>query len=424
MKRNFCAGVALSALILTAGCKKSVKSSVDLAQGAKAGFVSNPDWQQPTITGRVIRYDINDGNGSDCLLAYDISSSSGHVSLTQVTGANSTTLYSNTGFVTDNAGTISVTQYNSDCTDQFNEVGGVHIIPYDAGGNNHENYVLMYIPLRKIVYILHYNTGNGLWHQDWYNNAQGIGGYDLGGITDKIITYDFGSTVKKDLICYRPGYRFFWVLVNNGSPSSPSWVAKVQSNGGVGGFDLAGTMDQLVAIGGPQQGNMSLVAIRPSYGYAYVLSHTASSPNWGGLFQSTSGFYAGISQPPFFSVANLQDRVVAVPSGAFYGESNADNYWMTYRPGSGLGSSYIYGVNYAVGAPPRTLGGSSPSPGLNYPMNNNPYVPAGNGVGDHVVPFSPLPNQGNFSFLFYSNGGGVRAQIYEWNGSGYNVVYQ
>jgi len=425
MKRNFSVMLALSALIMTTGCKKTFNSSVEVSQKAKAGFVTNNDWQHPGVRGRVIRYDIKDGNGSDCLLAYDIGT--GQVSLTQVTGTNSTTLYSNTGLITDNVGTISVSQFNGDCTDQYNEVGGVHIIPYDADGTGFEDHLLMYIPLRKMVYILHYNTSNGLWHEDWYNNAQGIGGYDLAGATDKIITYDFGSTVKRDLICYRPGSRFFWVLVNNGSTSSPSWVAKVKSNGGVGGFDLAGTMDQLVAIGGPQQGYMSLVATRPSYGYAFVLSHTPYAPTWGGLFQSYSGFYAGISQQPFFSVGYLQDRVVAVNGLAFQG-SNADNLWTCYRPGAGLyGVSYTYGPNYAVGAPPRTLGGSSLYPGLEYPMNNNPYAAGAGGAGDHVVPFSPIANQGNTSLLFYSNGGvnSNQSQIYEWNPTtqSYSKVY-
>jgi len=195
MKRNFSVLLALSALVMTAGCKKSLNSSVEVTQKAKAGFVVNNDWQHPGVTGRVTRFDINDGNGSDCLLAYDISS--GQVSLTQVNGTNSTTLYSSTGFVTDNVGTINFYQYSSYCTDQYNETGGVHIIPYDANGSGHEDHLLMYIPVLKMIYILHYNTTTGHWIQDWYNGATGIGGYDLAGTTDKIISYDFGSGVRK-----------------------------------------------------------------------------------------------------------------------------------------------------------------------------------------------------------------------------------
>lgn len=418
--------LALSALVMTAGCKKSLNSSVEVTQKAKAGFVTNNDWQHPGVNGRVIRFDINDGNGSDCLLAYDIGS--GQVSLTQVNGTNSTTLYSQTNLLTDNAGTVNFSQYGYLCSDQYNETGGPHIIPYDADGSGHEDHILMYIPVVKMVYILHFNTSTGHWVLDWYNGGTGIGGYDLAGTTDKIISYDFGNKVKRDLICYRPGSRFFWVLVNNGTTTAPIWVAKVQSNGGVGGFDLAGTMDQLVAIGGPQQGNMSLVATRPSYGYAFVLSHIAGATGWGGLFQSNSGFYAGITQPPFFTEGLLQDRVVAVNGLAFQG-SNADNIFMCYRPGgpTGLSYSYTYGPNYAVGAPPRTLGGSYLYPGLNYPMNNNPYASGAGGRGDHVIPFSPIVNQGNTSLLFYSNGGlnSNTAQIYEWNPSSstYTQVY-
>src|SRR5580658_3457535 len=97
MNRNFSCALALSALILTVGCKKSINSSsfLDLTKEAEAGFASQPDWQVPNATGRVIRYDIDDGKGSDCLFAWDIHS--GHVSLTQVNGSNSTSIYSGTG---------------------------------------------------------------------------------------------------------------------------------------------------------------------------------------------------------------------------------------------------------------------------------------------------------------------------------------
>lgn len=367
------------------------------------------------------RYDIDDGNGSDCLFAYNIST--GEVSLTQISGANSTTIVAGPGIRTDNAGNIDVKAYNTDVTDFYNEVGGVHIIPYDADGSGYEDHLLMYIPLRHTIYLLSY-SGGGYWHLQW-GSTSGIGGYDLGGITDKIISYDYGGGTKRDLICYRPDNRFCWLIQNTGTAASPNWVARVQSNGGIGGFDMAGTMDQLVAFDGPAPGYMNLIAYRPSYGYVWVMSHTPNNTTWyANLFTSRTGFHVQ-GGPPFFSLASLQDRLVVMNGSALTG-SNTNDIWMPYRPGSGLSNvSYEYAVNYP---PPGQLGGFlygfSLFSGLNYPMTNNPYGSPGGGAGDHVVAFSPTA-QGNTDLLFYSNGANTQSQLYEWSAgaNAYTQVY-
>src|SRR5438445_4153251 len=100
MKRNFSVMLALSALIMTAGCKKTLNSSVEVTQKAKAGFTPNSEWQQPTINGRVIHFDIGDGHGASCLLTYDIGNN--HVSLTQIIGNTSNNLWTTSGFQLDN----------------------------------------------------------------------------------------------------------------------------------------------------------------------------------------------------------------------------------------------------------------------------------------------------------------------------------
>jgi hypothetical protein len=421
MKRNFSVVLGLSALILTGGCKKAITSnSVDLAGGAKAQFATNAQWQQPTLTGRVIRYDIGDGNGSDCLFTYDIGT--GSVSLTQVSASGSTNIYDNAGIPILGTSPFDVRTDNADVTDNYNEVGGVHIIPYDATGSGHEDHLLMYIPGRGIVYLFAY-AGNGQWQQLW-SSGTGIGGYNLTGYYDKIIAYDWqGTGRKKDLICYRPGSGIFWVLVNTGTASAPVWTPRVQSNGGVGGFDLKGTMDQLVAFDGYQTGYMGLMAYRPSYGYVWVMSHSPNAVSWSpNLFSSRQGFYqstvappGGNIAPPYFSLADLQDRVV-VTNGLSFG-GNTNNTWLCYRPGAGLGVSAMYQVAYYPGgAVYGTLQGRGlfPNEGVNYTLTNNPYSNAVYGTGDHVAAFSPSA-QGNTDLLFYSNGGGNQSQLYVWN---------
>jgi hypothetical protein len=415
MKRNFSLILALSAIVLTAGCKKSAApSSIDLARNAKAGFVTNADWQQPGITGRVVRFDVDDGNGSDCLLAYDVGTN--EVSLTQVNGTNSTTLFTSAGFWCDNHVMINVNLYLGDVTDNYNEVGGFHVIPFDADGTGHEDHVLIYAPGRGVAYLLSYD-GGGYWHECW-SSTSGIGGYDLHGPTDKIIAYDYGSGYKNALICYRPGYQFFWVLQDGISPGSPAqtvpnFTAAVKSNGGVGGFDLKGSQDQIVAIPTTNSpGNMQIVCYRPgpTLGFVWWETHSAYSTGWSPVEESRSGLNGNSFQA-------LGDRMIAVnlsTSGAT--GYNWDTYMFGYRPGYGLGYSFNYQWVPSLGfVETWNLFG-----GLNYPMNHLPYSP-NTYEGDHVVAFSPQ-GKGNTSLLFYGNGTSTQSQIYEWN-SGYTQVY-
>ncbi|TDW96541.1 hypothetical protein [Dinghuibacter silviterrae] len=397
MKHHFNLLLGLSVLILTAGCSKNpLTSSVGLTKGAKAGFVSNADWQAPSATGRVIRYDIGDGHGSDCLFTYDIGN--GHVTLTQVSGTNSTTIYSGTGIPTLNAGTISVSQYNTDCTDNFNELGGVHIIPYDAIGNGHEDHLLLYIPGRGILYLLQYN-GNGEWEEDWHSTT-GIGGYDLAGATktDKIIAYDYGSGYKNALICYRPGNGYCWVIENTNVVTAPIWTAVVKGSSGIGGFDLKGTSDQIIAED-YNPGAMDLVCYRPGYGYLWYLTHSANSTNFTATYTTRSGFNN-------FNFEDYQDRVFASNiSGST--AANADNTLFCYRPGGG-------NVTVVDAVSGNTVSGGAPPGGFYYyPFSYNPYGSPYTYIGDHMLNFAGN-GYGNSSLLCYSNGGGS-SQVYEYS---------
>jgi hypothetical protein len=419
MTRNFSVVLALSALILTCGCKKSIKSdSVDLAGKAKAGFQTNPYWQTPGPYGRITRYDIGDGGGSDCLVAYDINS--GMVSLTQFSNGNSTTLYTpQVGFPTDNAGLISVTTANVDVTDNYNEIGGVHIIPYDATGSGHENYLLEYVPGHGDAYLLHY-IGNGQWHLDWESLGGGIGGYDLLGATktDKIISYDYGGGEKNYLICYRPGNGYVWIIQNNGG-SGGSWsFSTVQSGSGIGGFDMSNVSDQLVCIGGPAQKYMNLAAYRPGQGYIWLIAHNPGSTSFGHTYSSRSGL-------PGFSFTQQQDRILAISNGQ--GAPNVpedDGIMFCYRPGSSIASVEEYQWNSTINPVSNSLTGPYQyTSGLNSGLlGNNPYAyPLQE--GDHVLNFSGYGGSSNSSLLFYTTNGTTQSQLYYLNqstGSSYN----
>ena len=410
MKRNFSCLLALSALILMAGCKKSFNSTVDLSQKAKAGFAPDPLWQTPGPYTRIIRYDIDDGHGSDCIFAFDLVS--GKVSLNQISGANTTQIYAGTGIPTTNAGTIDVTQDHLYVSDNFNEIGGVHIIPYDYSGTGHEDHLLIYIPGDEIFYLLSY-AGNGKWTQLLYA-TNGIGGYDIAATYDKIIAYDFSNSgYKKDLICYRPTQGIFYCLQNNGNLSNP-FTAVVKSTGGVGGYDLHGASDQLVAEEGGAGNSCDLVAYRPGYGYVFWMNHTANSPSWQTVYSTRSGF-------PYFPLSHEQDRMFAFNYEAYYGEDDGYGFW--YSPGNGPSGScwdYWWEGDYVDGYWQISI--------ANWPFSYNPYA-AGNTTytGDHVLclsaassnnPGVPVYN----ALLFYTNGA-VQSQLYEGYALFYNQVY-
>ncbi|TDX02145.1 hypothetical protein [Dinghuibacter silviterrae] len=397
-----------SGLILTFGCKKSLNSSVDLTKGAKAGFVTNAGWQTPTIWGRITRFDIGSGNGSDCLLAYDCWSD--QVSLTQVTGANSTTIMmSYSGFNLVGGGNVPTNDWWSDVTDQFAEFGGCHVIPLDVNKTGHEDHILVYFPGRGWWWLLSY-AGNGLWNNEG-SGMSGIGGYDLAGgtFTDKIVAYDYGDGYKDALICYRPGNQFFWVLVNENAGATSSsnhanWVAVVKSSGGVGGYDLKGMYDQIVPVSINSPGNMDIVCYRPGLSFVWWETHSAYSTGWSTVYSTRSGLANN-------SFNELGDRMTPVNiSSSGTPGYNADVYTMGWRPGDGI----FYVDNYQYVPAYGFVEGWEPSGGLNYPMTHNPYSPSVTYEGDHILTFSPN-GQGNSSILFYSNGTGAPSQIYEWN---------
>lgn len=400
MKRNFSLLLALSAVILSSGCKKNLPAFVESTKPALAGFPSNPSWNLPNPTSRLIRFDIDDGNGSSCLLSYDINTNK--VELTQVIGTTGTTLWTSyNGLPLTGGGSLSVIQYSEECTDNFNEVGGVHIISFDAGGTGHEDHLLVYIPGTGYLWLLSYS--NGVFNTVWQSNGNGIAGYDLKGYYDKIISYDYGSGSKNALICYRPGNQFFWVIQNIGTGNSPIWYNEVKSSGGVGGFDLKGTMDQMIAVGNTPTA-MDLCLYRPSYGYVWYLNHTAYSTNWTAYTTSRNGFNANPYSSPF---NELQDRMIA--SNTTGTTSDAGDHVLTaYRPG-GLNASIIDWSVYG-----GLFGAALSQYGVTYNMPANPYANPYNYIGDHILAFSGN-GQGNTSLCFYTNSNFTPTQIYEFN---------
>jgi hypothetical protein len=390
MKQHFRVLFALSALVFAAGCKKQATSSVELSSKAKATITAvNPNWKLSTSTSRLVAFDCTN-TGNNCILNYDIGTD--QLSVTQIIGNTSTNLWTSpvgTGITFDNHEVFHINTWAA--TDNYNEVGGVHMIALDYNKTGHMDHILVYVPGQSIA-ILMTNGAFGLWRRvtpGLLGATGGIGGYDLRSTLDKIIAYDLGSGFRNVLLAYRPGSGTFWAIQNQPTPTAPyNWVGVVKSSGGVGGFDLHGTTDQLVAEDF-NPGSMNLIAFRPGPGLGYVwhMSHAANSVSWVPGFTSHSGLFN-------FSGQQTGDRVVAVNmSGSTVVNANNEELW--YRPGTNSAAVLDAISGVVVG------GGPVPASFYSYPMNANPYPSSF--IGDHVLPFNGA-GFGNSSLLCYQNG--------------------
>jgi hypothetical protein len=396
----------LSVLIFAASCQKKYPSSVSVDESPKAGvslpgfplYYPDPRNSMPSNPlQRVVAFD--NGSGSNCFLGYDLGTET--VTLVQVQGTTLTTLWSTTGLNID--GTIFHFGTNYNTSEEYNDVGGTHMIALDLNGSGHMDHLVVYVSGRGIVKVLQ-NLGGGLWHAVT-NSTTGIGGYDMMNITDKIIAYDLGNGTRSSLICYRPGYGNCWVIQNQPTASSnPNWVGVVKGSGGIGGFDLKGIDDQLIAVDNTP-GNMNLVCYRPGVGYVWYLSHNANTTSWTTQYSSRTGF------PGVFDFADRKDRMIPFDADG----TGTQNYMFCYRPGQ-------KGYWAVVKMNGTTVTSRTPSGDLtSYPMSADPYAILPNWstptyAGDRLINFSGN-GLGYSSILAYESGYGT-ADIYYMTSAG------
>jgi hypothetical protein len=397
MKVNISLAFIASSLILFSGCKKDVhSSSVALSSSAKASVIGLSGFSFSLATSRAIAFD--QGTGENCILSYDLSTSQ----MTLTVDNNYTTLqtaipplWTTTGLHMDNAATYFFT--SSTVTNNFNEVGGDHIIALDYNGDNHMDCLLIYKPGNGAAgtgFIVQQTSTLGVWHQV-ANFTSGIGGYDLSSINDKIIAYDLGNNQKQSLICYRPGNGIVWVLQKQ---SSGAYAAVYKSTGGIGGFDVKGINDQIITMD-YNPGIMYLVCYRPGLGYVWVLSHAANTTSWPATFTSRTGFAGALD------MSQTQDRIVSFDAN----RSGRNDRLFCYRPGSGSPSGgglayviYMSNTLFSVTVP----GGDFPF----YPMDATP-TSSNNYVGDKIFGVG-AGNTWGLSNLFCYQAGTQNVWIY------------
>jgi hypothetical protein len=216
----------------------------------------------------------------------------------------------------------------------------------DYNGSGYRDHIVLYRPGTGIVWIVQKNadgTFNPV-YQSTFNAStgygSGIGGYDLRSTSDRMFAFDYDGTGKLDhLVVYRPGTGIVWILANNGGTFTPVYQTTFNAGtgfgGGIGGYDLRSTSDQLLAFDftGANTANY-LLAYRPGTGIAWILGRNGSSyaPVYQSTYNTNTGFGGGIGGYDLLSPA---DQITAGDATYTFGTGNSGELVLD-RPGRGI----------------------------------------------------------------------------------------
>jgi hypothetical protein len=126
--------------------------------------------------------------------------------------------------------------------------------------------ILLYRPGSRIAYIMRSN-GNGTFTKV-FSSGSGFFGYDLSSTNDKMIVLDYNNDGREDIACYRPGSRIFYLFQSNGNAT---FTSRIASGGGIGGFDLNSSLDQIISLDYDGDGFEDLGCYRPGSRIFYLL---------------------------------------------------------------------------------------------------------------------------------------------------------
>ena len=100
-----------------------------------------------------------------------------------------------------------------------------------------------------------------------YLSGNGVAGYDLRGRRDQVFPFDFNGDGKSDLFLYRPNSGVACVARSNGDGT---FTAVYLSGNGIAGYDLMGVRDQAMPFDFNGDGKSDLFLYRPDSGLACV----------------------------------------------------------------------------------------------------------------------------------------------------------
>ena len=152
------------------------------------------------------------------------------------------------------------------------------IVAYDWEGSGNLNYLVCYRPGQGAVFIV-YRQDDGTFGHVYAQGGggSGIGGFDLSSPVDRIIAFDYEGTGRLDnLLCYRPGYEMVRILQKQ---ADNSFLAVFHKPGGIGGYDLAVSSDQIIAYDYSGSGTLDcLTCYRPGTGMIWIIEPTEVKP--------------------------------------------------------------------------------------------------------------------------------------------------
>jgi subtilase family protein/VCBS repeat protein/peptidase inhibitor I9 len=259
----------------------------------------------------------------------------------------------------------------------------------------------------------------------------GIGGYDLLSLNDRVFPFDYNGDGKDDLFLYRPGTGSVFVLKFDCTQNFTS-VIHVPDDGptpenGIGGFDLLSANDRVFPFDYNGDGKDDLFLYRPGSGSVFVLRSEGDGRFTAVVHVSDNGptLPNGIGG---YDLLSINDRVFPLD----YDGDGKDELFL-YRPGSSAVSVLKFDSNGSftkMGSFSRTIeqvfpfdynGDGKADLFLNSPSNNTQYVLKSEGNGNFTQVnsfFQPIDRV----FPFDYNGDGKDDLFFYWPGTGSVIV--
>jgi hypothetical protein len=261
-----------------------------------------------------------------------------------------------------------------------------HAVRLDFNGDNRDD-LLMYRQGTGVVYMARSN-GDGSF-TNVYASAGGIGGYAMNGSNDQVLVFDYNGDNLEDLFIYRPGSGVAYVARSNGDGSFTNVYA---SGWGIAGYDLLSTADQVLVFDYNGDNRDDLLLYRPGSGATFV-----ARSNGDGSFTTVLASVGGVGGVGGFDMWEPRDHVTAFD----YNGDHLDDLFL-YRAGGGV--AYVARSN-GDGSFTNVFASGSGIAGFNLGNETDRAIAVdanGGGYGDLLL-FREDMQAGRVAF---SNGGG------------------
>ena len=210
------------------------------------------------------------------------------------------------------------------------------VIAYDYNGTGDLDHLLCYRPGTGLISILAKEPGQppgAMAFNSVFDSASGIGGWDLVGAMDRIIAYDYNGTGHLDhLVCYRPGTGAIGIIQKNSDGTFGHVYFQGDPGDGIGGWDLRDAADRIIAYDYNSTGHLDhLVCYRPGTGAIGIIQKNSDGTFGHVYFQGDpgdGGFGGGIGG---WDLRDAADRIIAYD----YNSTGHLDHLVCYRPGTG-----------------------------------------------------------------------------------------